>query len=209
MHPEHDRWIALASGELSGAEERELSAHLAGCPACRDTEHAVRRVVQAMMAGPPPLPSDAATRAAIDAFGARLLPRGLPDRVRELKQRWIDLVFDSLAPSDALFAGARGSVPARRVRFEADDLELDVLVETSPGGRRLVLQVSHLGHAQHPLPETSVFICAGGNVVTSGETDAYGQYRSALVEVSGDIEVDVAAATTLARFRIPDEVAPS
>jgi hypothetical protein len=202
MHPDPPKWIKFVDGSLTGTKRQTMEDHLVTCEECRGTEERVRRVLSSLALGPPETPSNSALQAALGAIESPL-PTGLPTGVRELAQRFVRLVADSLAQPDLVFAGARSASLARRLRFEADDLELDVLVESRGDRRRVMAQLLSLGADLSPISDANIFVSTGGRLAATGVTDDCGQLFSE-IDGAGPIEICVVARNSIARFRIPD-----
>jgi anti-sigma factor RsiW len=204
MHPETASWIEFVDGALSAAAREEMQRHLDACEACRSTEREIRAVVDALGSPAPPEPSAAAVHAAVRAFHALRLPAGLPQWARDLPQRVVRLAFDTFAQPQLAFAGARAGSAARRVRFEAEDLELDVLVEARGERRRLLAQLLALGGEVSPISAANFFVSVGGRLVTAGVTNDHGEFLSD-VGVPGAVQIFVRAHDALARFHLPED----
>lgn len=159
-HPAERTWLAFVEDSLASEERGALERHLASCRSCRDVVTAARRLVQAFGEGPLPEPSATLVESAFRAFAAARppLPTGLPEHATRLAQRFVEVVFDAFARPEAAFAGTRSAQVARRVRFEAADLELDVLIEARGDKRRLVAQVLALGKSVHPIADVYFFV---------------------------------------------------
>ena len=207
-HPHSTRWIAFVEGSLANADRLELQSHLAACETCRADEQGIRRVMNALASSELPEPSDAALRKALRSFRASHLPAGIPEHVRKLAQRIVDVVFDSSAYPERAFAGARSGGLARRLRFEAEALELDVLVEAHGDRRRVIAQLLALQVDVHPIADIDFWVSVGTQLVATGITDDQG---GLVVEVGspGEIEILLVAGGSLASFRIPETSADS
>jgi len=203
IHPDAERWIPFVGGNLGDAERRSLAAHLGSCAVCRQSEAAVRRMLAALQAGPLEEPPLGARERARAAFSAPELPAGLPDWTRSVARRFVRLVSDTLADPHLAFAGTRGATEARRLRFEADDVELDVMVETRGDRRRVTAQLLSGRERLSPIASASYFVSAAHRLAVVGVTDAAGQILCETFE-HGPIEILVVQPHQLSRFVIPE-----
>lgn len=204
-HPDSSRWIEFVEGSLANDSREELESHLAACETCRTAEQFVRRVMNALASSDLPEPSGAALRTALRSFRSSHLPAGIPEHVRKLGQLVVDLVFDSFAHPERAFAGARTGSLARRLRFESESLELDVLVEAQGDRRRLTAQLLGLKAAAHPIADVDYWVSVNGQLTATGITDDQGGLT---VEIgTGEIEILLVAGGSLSCFRIPETAA--
>ncbi|GJM44984.1 MAG: hypothetical protein DHS20C21_18260 [Gemmatimonadota bacterium] len=190
----------LADGSDLTPEE---AAHIESCDDCRAMVARVRRFHQAMESQRLIEPSESAI-AHVEGLVTRpekSLP--LPEWARTLPHRIAELLHDTLATPQAAFAGARGGAASRRLRFEAPDLELDVLVEADGRGRRVTAQLMSLVGEPAPISAVHYLVLAGGDLEAIGKTDDHGVLASQ-VSSTGAIEIRVAREDCLALFQIPD-----
>jgi hypothetical protein len=167
-------------------------------------ERDIRLVILALAESPLSEPSAEAVRAALRSFAPARLPLGLPEWAASLPQRVVRVVFDTLAQPDLAFAGARSASAARRVRFEAEDLELDVLVESRGDQRRVLAQLLSLGAGVGPISDADFFVSVGGHLIAAGVTNEHGEFRSEVRE-RGPVQILVRAQQALARFHLPED----
>ncbi|MBZ0267785.1 hypothetical protein K8I85_06485 [bacterium] len=182
------------------AEER---AHLDTCTPCRALEARLKRFASAVGDGRLLDPGWSAVRAVERLVGREPLGAGLPAWARSLPERIAELVHDTLASPQAAFAGARSGGAARRLRFEAQDVELDVLVEASGDRRHVTAQLLQLAGDAAPMSAVNYLVSAGGSLAATGTTDEHGVLVSE-VDRDGEIEIRLARPGCLALFRIPD-----
>ncbi len=119
-HPELGRLLAWWFGEVAGAEQDELEAHLLSCSACTAVLEAVTALGTAVRA----LSAEGAVQAVVsDAFVARLAQAGL--RVREYRVAHNGSVNCHVGADDQVMV-ARLEAPladVRRLDLLADDLQ--------------------------------------------------------------------------------------
>jgi anti-sigma factor RsiW len=203
VHPEFESWVERIQGSLSASDRESLEAHLAACSECRELERDVRRVLEALASDRLLEPSPAALRAVLRAIRPARESAPGPAWARGLPERMARLLFDTLATPELAFAGARIAAAARRLRFEANGLELDVLVETDGDRHRLTAQLLSSGPEIAPVAGSRFLIVVGGRVEAEGETDADGELACS-VAGAGELEIRLAACGTLAVFRVPE-----
>jgi hypothetical protein len=204
MHPRTDEWIEYAFGRLSDGARKGLERHLAeGCEACARQAKELRHLHETISADRLLSPSEPARQAVLRAFRRSEGVSLLPDWARSLEQSVARVVFDSFR-SDLAFAGARASTAARRVRFEADRLELDVLVESEGDLRRITAQLLLLDPKPAPVSAARYLVMAGGHLEAEGATDVHGELVREL-RTPGEIEIRLVMGKQVAVFRIPDD----
>jgi hypothetical protein len=121
--------------------------------------------------------------------------RGLPERLARL-------LFDTLASPGAAFAGARATAAARRLRFQSNGCELDVLLENEGDRLRLTAQLLSTGPVIAPIAAARFVVNVGGRIAAEGETDGDGEL-ACTASAGGEVEIRLAAAGELLVFRIP------
>lgn len=204
MHPSFEQWVEYHEGQLPEPRRAELEAHLdSGCSACRAMETEVKRLVAALTGDRLLDPSAAAVCAAEAAFHPQQRVARLPDWARGLRETLAGLVFDSYARPEAAFAGARSASVARRLCYETQGLELDVLVESEGDQRRMTGQLLLLGTPARPLGGARFAVTCSGVLVGEGETDARGEFVLSM-DLPGEVELRVVQAGRLVTFRIPE-----
>jgi hypothetical protein len=204
MHPRAGDWFEFVDGSIATVDRAPMAEHLEHCRECRDATRDVRRLVAAFGLGRAEAPSDRAVRSALAAFRATVPPAGLPAWARELARRAVRLVSDTQARPELAFAGTRTASVGRRLRFESENMELDVMIESGGDGRRLVAQLLSLGADPEPIADAHVFVTVRGNLAASSKTDDHGQVFSEIA-VSGRVDIWVVDRDRILRFSIPDD----
>jgi hypothetical protein len=166
----------LAEGRTEAQARTRLEAHLASCARCARELEAIEEVAGIMRADRSVEPPAPVVARAIDLFQSEPLHERvrawLADRVEELAH----VVFDS--SSQLAFATARGPVATRRLRFESDDLELDVQVEGRTGGGRITGQLLKTTGEARPLDNARFLVVAGRRPAAEGITDTLGEFTA-------------------------------
>jgi hypothetical protein len=209
MHPKWEEWVEYASGEMAGDLRARLDEHLAGgCAPCLARARELGRLFETIASDRLLEPSGAALEAALGAFRPAHSAAPRPRWARSLVELTARLVLDTARGPGVAFAGARNAGLARRLRFEAAELELDVLVEAQGDIRHVTAQLLTLGPDPSPLSGARFLLVAGGRLEAEGETDAHGELVRD-VAGAGEIEIRVAWGRRLAVFRIPARIDPS
>lgn len=204
MHPRFDEWVAFLEGTLEEPERAAIEAHRArGCEQCARKEAETRSLLQALNDDRLLTPSPAALRAALDAHRAAPASAALPGWAASLKETLATLVFDSFAQPQAAFAGARSASVARRLCYQTDGVELDVLVEREGDVRRLTGQMLTLGEPPRPLVNARFVVLRGGRLDGESATNERGEFQHVL-EAPGEVEIRVQRLAQLVTFRIPE-----
>jgi hypothetical protein len=204
-----DLWLRWALDECDATEREAVRTALEGGDpeAVLETER-WRRFLDLIVGDRLLTPPEALVQAAVRSFRAGETPAALPAWARDLVARASRLVFDSFASPGAAFAGARSAQVARRLRFEQDGLELDLLVEASGDTRRLAGQLLELGASPVPLAAARWLALTAGTVEAIGTTDARGEFVAELRR-PGPAELGVSRGETLVVFRVPEPDLPS
>jgi hypothetical protein len=183
-HFRNEDWIDLVNQTLSGEKRTELQRHLdEGCERCGAAAGLWQRVRQAGTSENNYQPPDGAVRAVKAAFEAS-------GRSRKKKPTGVlQTLFDSfLQPA---LAGARSSgARVRQVLYRADPYQIDVQIETTPSGQRLIVtgQVLNVVHASTVGREISVVLSNRRGSVVRTVTNEHGEFEG-VVEDSGDLEL--------------------
>ncbi|MCA9753846.1 MAG: hypothetical protein KC591_16735 [Gemmatimonadetes bacterium] len=197
-----DLWLRYVLKDTSDGENEAIRARLEAQDAEAVTEiRRWERVLAGLGADRLLEPSQAVVEAVYRVF--RASGNVLPDWVRGLRERAARLVFDSLAAPEAAFAGARSASIARRLRYETDGLELDLLVESEGDRRRLAAQLLLLGTPPRPLDDARWLLLSDGRLAATGSTDERGELV-AETERGGEVELRVAHGGALVTFHVPE-----
>lgn len=204
-------WLRLALDDVLPAERQELQRILrggGGSPSAKAEAQAAEaelerwRTILARMASDRLLePSSSALEAVLAAY--QPAPARLPKWARDLAEQLANVVFDSLATPQAPFAGARSASAARRVRFETNGLELDLLIEATGDTRRLTGQLLRLGDTPEAHASARWLLLNGGRFEVDGETDEHGEFSATLSSV-GPLEIRAVHGRALVSFRLPE-----
>jgi len=185
-------------GRTADPETRQrLESHLATCPRCAQLLAGLERVIGAMRTDRTPEPPAHVLARAIELFEPVPSRSSLASALAGLKEVLGKVVFDSLA--DPAFAAARGSMAARRLRFESQGYELDLAIERRQGRFSLLGQMATQarGGEVAALSGATYVVLAGDEALAEGTTDALGEFT-----------VDVAALdrVTIALLAPPEAV---
>ncbi len=188
-HFENEHWIDFVNQTLTGAKREEMQRHLdEGCKACGTAAALWQRVRQAGTVERGYQPPDGAVRAIKAVFEASGRSRQ-KHRVSALK-----ILFDSFlqpAPAGARSSGSR----VRQVLYRAEPYQIDVQIEATPSGQRLIVtgQVLNVSHAETVGREIPVVLSNGRGQVVRTVTNEHGEFEG-VVEDSGDLELSFVGA---------------
>lgn len=204
MHPSFERWVDYVEGILPTPDRENVDAHRAtDCESCREAEADVRAFLGALTGSRLLEPSRAAVLAAERAFHPTPPSVSLPAWARELREILGSLVFDSFARPEAAFAGARSASVARRLCYETDGVELDLLLESEGDVRRITGQLLVLGEDPRPLGKARFVVFCDALPDGEGHTDERGEFHLTLGS-PGLVEIRVQRGRDLVTFRIPE-----
>jgi hypothetical protein len=120
-----------------------------------------------------------------------------------LRERVARLVHDSAAESRFAPAGTRLVAGDRRLRFESDEIELDVQIEPLGRGGILTGQISTLDPTARPVAGARLLVTAGDREIHEADTDELGEFCVELSRLrSVCLRTEIAGA--LVSFTIPD-----
>ncbi len=202
-HPTEETIIALALSRAERRSEESAAArHVADCPDCAARLREVERVLDAMAADRTLEPPVAWVERAIGAFTRRALAGRLRAWMRGLREETARLVQDPGLGWAA--AGVRSVGTPRRVRFEIEDLELDLQIEPEGRGATLLGQVLRLGGEAAPVAYARLLATSGAGDFVETTTDALGEF-SVSIAAESPLEVRVADGGRVVRFAIGDD----
>ena len=202
MHLTTESLIEFIDGSHSDATRGRLEAHLGVCGRCREREQEIRRMLEALAFDRLIEPSAASVAATFRALRPSVVADP-PHWAKGLPQRLARMVFDSFASPRQAFAGARAVSVARRLRFEVDQLELDVLVETHGDRRHLTGQVLSLVETPQPVGGRPFYVLAAGAVVAEGETSDHGEIVLE-ADPAGELEIRIGVEGRVYVFGVSD-----
>ena len=195
-------------GRTADPETRgRLETHLATCPRCAQVLAGLERVIGAMRTDRTPEPPAHVLARAIELYEPAFDRPSLASRLAGLKEILGRVVFDSLA--DPAFAAARGSMPARRLRFESQGYELDLAIERRQGRFSLLGQMATQTRGEaRALSGAQYLVLAGDEALAEGTTDALGEFA---VDVAALEQVTIAllAPPEAVLFAVPPRDAPA
>ena len=182
-HFRNEDWIDFVNQSLSAGKLDEMQRHLAGCKSCVAAAELWQRVRQAGASERAFQPPDGPVRAIKAAFGASGCSR------KQKPSGVFDILFDSfLQPA---MAGARSSGGRmRQVLYRAEPYQIDVQIEATPSGQRLVITGQVLDAAQSQAGARGIPIVLSnrrGSVVRT-MTNEHGEFEG-IVEDSGDLDL--------------------
>jgi Putative zinc-finger len=196
-------------GRTAGPEaRRRLEAHLTTCPRCAQALAGLEGVIGAMRTDRSPEPPAHVLARAIELYEPALDRPTLASRLAGLKEVLGKVVFDSLA--DPAFAAARGSLAARRLRFETGGYELDLAIERRQGRFSLLGQLATQarGGEARALSGAQYLVLAGEEALAEGTTDGLGEFT---VEVGAleHLTIALLAPPEAVLFAVPPRGAPA
>jgi hypothetical protein len=204
-----DLWLRWVLDECDATERETVRAAIeSGDPEAVGETERWRRLLELVQGDRLLTPPAALVEAAVRSLRAGETAPALPAWAGRLASQAARLVFDSFAAPGTAFAGARSAGVARRLRFEEDGLELDLLVETAGDTRRLAGQLLELGEEPAPLASARWLALVAGAVETTGRTDERGELVAELFR-PGPTELGVARGDRLVVFRVPEPDLPA
>jgi hypothetical protein len=193
MRPRHYgtvEWVDFVNERITNAKRTEMQHHLErGCAGCSKEVAAWQRVRQSALAEASYQPPAGTLRIVKAAFSGSELAAG-----KKSRRSAVELLFDSfLQPA---VAGARsGGSGIRQVLYRAEPYQIDVQIEATPSGRRLMVtgQVLDVTHAQTVGREMAVVLSNLHGETVRTLTNEFGEF-SAQLDNSGDLELSIAGA---------------
>lgn len=205
MHPTDEALIGWVLGDEGEAVER-VRRHVAGpCPACAGRVLEIERVLATMRSDQDPEPPEAWVRRAVALWRRSADGPGLLERIRrwgaDLLEETGRLVADSATPSLAP-AGLRSLGAARRLRFEAEGVELDLDLEPTSGGIRLTGQFAALHPEPVPLAGARFLVVTRSGAWQEGEADPLGEFDARADDAVG-LQIRVIHRGRVVVFEVP------
>lgn len=173
MHPSDGQLIEALFGEGAAATEQHLLEPCARCAARVRDYDALIRTMRSDRTPEPPV--DWVERAiAIRSAG------NVHERIERwcegLRERVARLVHDSAGEPGLAAAGTRLVAGDRRLRFESEEIELDVQIEPLGRGGVLTGQISKLDPTARPVPGVRLLVTAGDREIHEADTDELGEF---------------------------------
>lgn len=183
-HFVNEEWIDFVNQTLTSAKRTEMQRHLdSGCSRCGEAAAIWQRMKEAVRVERNNQPPEGAVRAIKAAFEAS-------GRSRTKKPAGVlETLFDSFR--QPALAGARASgMRTRQVLYRAEPYEIDVQIEATPSGQRLVVtgQVLNVSRAETVGREIPVLLSNGRGQVVRTVTNEHGEFEGVL-EDSGNVEL--------------------
>lgn len=180
-HFKDEHWIDFVNETLTTEKQAATQRHLdAGCGPCSASVALWQKVQKAGIAERSYLPPSGAVRAVKAAFEAS-------GRARNKKLVGaFETLFDSLR--QPALAGARSATgQVRRVLYRADPYQIDVQLEGTPSGKRVIItgQVIDVNHALTVGRQISVVLSNGRGHVARTVTNEHGEFEAVLEDSDG------------------------
>ena len=165
-------WVDLARESLPAEQKSAMLRHAADCSRCVRTLRVWQRVAAIGSSEAAFAPPEELVRAAKSAYLRHLHPPAPAPR-----SLLAQLVFDSFRAPAA--AGVRTlDLCSRQLLFEADDLAIDLRIETAGGSPRssLMGQLLHHSRQTETLGELPVALMLGKHSVAHTTTNPFGEF---------------------------------
>lgn len=203
QHPTFAELTDLVEGQIEAKIQARDEAHIAECETCTVRRQAIAEILGIMRSDRSPEPSAQLVARARNLFQPVPVTRRAREALAGLTEEIGRLVFDSL--EQPAFATARGVLSGRRLRFEAQGLELDVLADRREGKVHLIGQVMTTGGDARALAGARYQVSASGKLVAQGITDAIGEFM-AMMEGTGEFQVAVIVDERQVTFPLPSSL---
>ncbi len=204
MHPTPEELIDYAEEKIGVEIQRRVEEHLRrGCPRCERRLLEYRIITASLEEGPLEDPSPQLVDAAIRLFHRTRTSRASVANAVQTGVRIARLVFDSSRPD--LFAplSVRGSQTERRLRFEDERFELDLLLAPIPEGIQITAQALAASPQAGTAAEIRFCIQSGETVVARGQCDRFGEF-DAVISTPGALRILLEDSEGPVRFDIPE-----
>lgn len=188
-HFQDREWIDFVNQTLTSANRTEMQSHLdRGCKGCGRAAALWQRMRQAGATERSYQPPHGAVRAIKAAFGASGRSR------KKHAASLLEVLFDSfLQPA---LAGARSTGSrVRHVLYRAEPYQIDMQIQGTPSGERLIVtgQVLNVAQATTVGRQLPVMLSNGRGSVVRMLTNEHGEFEGVL-EDSGDLELSFVGA---------------
>lgn len=209
MHPSDDQLIGFLDGHVGEDVRQHLERT---CPRCSERLELIRGLLASLRSDQDADPPAAWVARAVALRGGALVPP-----VRERLAAWLGrlpeqiarVVSDSSAvPGGVAVAGIRSLGGARRLRFEADRVELDLQIEADPGAVIVIGQFATAGVSPAPIGDASFVLLAGDSEPVPGTTDSLGEF-SIDAPFGSTFQLLLRHDDRIVRFEVPPEPPPA
>jgi len=202
MHPTERQLIDFVLAESGESERIATARHLEEpCPGCGEIVARYRELLEVMRtdrsAEPPAAWVDRAIAAGRSSW-LRKVREWCGERAQDLGR----VVFDSFAGPGLTPAGVRSVDVERRLRFEAEGIELDLRVESLGRGGVVTGQLLVLGAEPAPLAGAGYLLTAGSAEVVEGVADELGEFTHELPRLE-ELKIRVRVGDRLVVFDVP------
>src|SRR5688572_26358015 len=203
-HPTLEELFEACLARLRGENpSATVATHLCTpCAACEARLREVERLVHAMISDRAPDPPAAWVERAIALYPKASFAARLEEFGRGLVEETARLVFSSRSSELPAFAGARGASTIRRLRFEAEGLELDLQVERYGRGGLLVGQLLALKEPVAACEGAVLLATSGTSHAAEAVSDALGEFNLSLPDFD-ELRLRVSTQGRLVVFDIP------
>lgn len=187
-HFKTETWINYVNQVVAAEEKESMETHLEqGCKRCEETVSVWQKVGHSAAAEgnyQPPADTVRVAKAAFAEAGLETKRKGAGSRIRVL--------FDSFL--QPVYAGARSAGSGtRQMLYRADPFQIDVQLETRPGGNRIVVtgQLLNLDKPEVPARDTRIVLSNMRGQVIYTVANQFGEF-SGEIENSGDLQLKFA-----------------
>lgn len=209
MHLTDEQLIEMLDGSPGDAARRHLER---GCGECAGRLTALRLLMADMRADRDAEPPAQWVRRAV-ALRAREPLAAVRDKLAAwasgLREEIARVLSDSGAAlsGDLALAGVRSVGGARRLRFEAGEVELDLQIESETGTSIVTGQFVTTDPEPSPIGRASFLVVAGGEEPIEGTTDRLGEFSIDAPE-GAELQLRLRVDDRVVRFDVPPEPTP-
>jgi hypothetical protein len=183
-----EKWIDFVNQAVTTNEQQKMNRHLSlGCEPCQETVSLWQRVRSSTAAEGNYQPPESAVRIAKAAYASA----GLFTQEKGSKSS-VRLLFDSFL--QPMLAGVRSSgAGTRQMLYRADPYQIDVQLELTPGGNRIVVtgQLLNLSSPKIIATGTRILISNMQGDVMHAVANEFGEFGGE-VKNSGDLQLTFA-----------------